>query len=505
MNSIPGVRIPKADFMDKSVSTNRTILRIGTAFGAAFELLSMLRVLAFTSARLSTLNNRIYFGLYLTYFLACIAFLIVDYRGSFSTEARYRLYEVSGVIMLSWHTIFNVYDIYRAGALGNFTVITAIFLFSGFLMFAPAYTLACLGICWAAFSAYLWHMFSSGEATNFSATVGLCALMYLIRLKHLSIEAMQAQQIREVRQKLSEAQMDFRLTIEQYELISERESSISFEWNVREDWARFSKEWKHYFDAPEAISGLRKYINGLEQISPANRDALNCCMDNIARGVPYQKYEFVLPTRGGEERWFELRVITQSDGQGQPVAGIGMLSDITDRKEKIANLEGKLQMDLFTGLLNKSAIERYGARRLSELRIGQKVAALILDMDDFKDINDRYGHPAGDYVLREVAAIMRDNAPAGARIGRIGGDEFMAIMSLDDLAEFERYAHELLKRVRQIRWQDMDVAASCSIGLSATATPGDMYHELYRRTDEALYQAKRQGKSRLYRDYSGLG
>ena len=68
-------------------------------------------------------------------------------------------------------------------------------------------------------------------------------------------------------------------------------------------------------------------------------------------------------------------------------------------------------MDLFTGLLNKASVERFGESMLADLRNGEILASLMLDMDDFKNVNDRYGHPVGDFVLKEVAQILRQYAP----------------------------------------------------------------------------------------------
>ena len=73
---------------------------------------------------------------------------------------------------------------------------------------------------------------------------------------------------------------------------------------------------------------------------------------------------------------------------------------------RINQLEREAKMDLFTGLLNKSAVEYYGARKIKELKAGELLGILILDMDDFKKVNDIYGHPVGDYVLKEVADII---------------------------------------------------------------------------------------------------
>lgn len=499
---ILGAKISQEDFVEKAVSSNQIALRIGSAFGVFFELCNICRVLFFRNIGYGMVNHLIYLRFYLIYFVCCAAFLIIDFWCNMSAAARHRFYMISVGTILLWHLLFNMYNVYQSSAMAYFTIVTALFFFSGFLMFKPLYTIISLGVCYLTYIWFINPIFSVGEIVNFSVTICLCTLMYLIRYKHLRIEISQAKQMQEMQQELTDAQRDFRLTIEQYEMIREQESSITFEWDIREDWIRFSKEWKHYFDHPENISQFYDFIKNLEQLSSSHKEILLTCMKNIKKGVAYQKYEFMLPVKTGGNRWFEIRVITQTNKQGEPVLGIGILSDITDRKDRISQLEKEIQMDLFTGLLNKASIERYGKRKLAELRNGEKLAALIVDMDDFKDINDRYGHPAGDHVLKETADILRHNAPAGARIGRIGGDEFMVLLVCHDVSPLEIYAEEVISIIPKIQWNGAVVAPSCSMGLAVANMPNMPYDALYRKADNALYHAKQLGKNQLYSVFS---
>lgn len=496
---ILGAKISHEDFVGKSVSSNQIALRIGTAFGVLFELCNIYRVLFFRDIMV---NRLIYLRFYLVYLACCVVFLIVDFCFKMSDMVRHRFYMISVGMILFWHLLFNMHNVYLSGAMAYFTIVTTIFFFSGFLMFKPLYTITSLGICYITYILFINPIFSVGEIVNFSVTISLCILMYLIRYKHLRIEVCQAKQMQEVQQELTDAQQDFRLTIEQYELIREQESSITFEWDIQEDWIRFSKEWRHYFDHPENISQFYDFVENMDLLSSSHKEILLTCMENIKKGVAYQKYEFMLPVKSGESRWFEIRVITQTNKQGEPVLGIGILSDITERKDRISQLEKEIQMDMFTGLLNKASIERYGKRKLSELREGEKLAALIVDMDDFKDINDRYGHPAGDHVLKEAADILRHHAPVGARIGRIGGDEFMVLLIGCNISCMETYAEEVISKILRIHWNGIEVSPSCSMGLAVASTPNVSYDELYRKADEALYHAKQLGKNRLYTTFS---
>lgn len=491
----------ETSFYSKSASVNQVILRASAVFAAIVELFNIIRVLFLSNSGLGTLNNRIYFAFYLIYFLASVAFLIIDFGLKLSVKPRYYIYLVSAGFMMLWHTLFNIYDIYRSDASGNFTIIIAMAIFSSLFVMRPGYALTVMISSYVVFVWFLNLRFSYGEIFNFSITALLCILIYLVRYKHLCIELSQAKLINDIQKELTETQRNFRLSIEQYEMIRKNGSYVTFEWNVNTDRIRFSDEWTAWFDKPQDIPYFKSFIQNCRSLTTKQKEILHKCLEDIKSGKPFQRIELMLPLNSGENAWFDLRVITQTDDNNRPTFGIGILSDITDQKEKMYQLEQEIQLDLFTGLLNKTAIEHYGERKLEKLQNGEILAALILDMDDFKSINDHFGHPVGDYVLKEVAKMIRRKAPEGSRVGRIGGDEFMVLLITDDLAAFKAFADELIHELSYIRWKDNDVKASCSIGISAADSNLWTYSELYKAADNALYQAKHNGKRQVYCAY----
>lgn len=212
----------------------------------------------------------------------------------------------------------------------------------------------------------------------------------------------------------------------------------------------------------------------------------------------YQKKDLLLPVKTGQQRWFEFQMATQCDEEGQPLLGVGVLFDIMDQKSRILELQKELQMDPFTKTLNKTALESYGVRRLQEMEPGQKLGMLVLDMDDFKNINDTYGHLCGDAVLARLGELMKGLAPAGTRVGRLGGDEFGALVDLPDGEQQARaYADALIQAVPGIQWEGKPLPAACSVGI-AFCTGGVPYMDLYAAADRALYQAKALGKGRSW-------
>lgn len=108
----------------------------------------------------------------------------------------------------------------------------------------------------------------------------------------------------------------------------------------------------------------------------------------------------------------------------------------------------------------------------------------------------------GDYVLKEAADIMRHYALAGARIGRIGGDEFMVLLVSHDISGLKTFAETVIRKIHNIQWNGITVSPSCSMGLAVASAPNVSYDDLYRKADDALYHAKQLGKNRLYSVFS---
>ena len=485
------------NFFEQGVVSNRLVLRTGAFVTLFLEFFNLIRVLFFSGAGLGTLNNQIYFGFYLFYFLSCGLFLLFEFCFHFSVKAYYRIHMIAGSVFLFWHTFFNIYDIIRSNAVGNFTITTALMIFSALLMIRPWFALVNLTLSYLLFVVFLHFMFGSGEIINFSITFLLCVIIYLVRYKHWHIEMIQAQSLNALQQELLDTKQEFKLSAEQHELILEKEHYVTFEWNIQKDWIRFSKEWNDLFGQPCDIPQFSEYIRSLNGISQEQKSILIDCLKNVQEGAHFQKYELFLPLKTGGNNWFDLRVVTQSNKDGIPVFGIGMLSNITEQKEKISQLEQEIQMDQFTEVLNKTAIEQYGQRKLKYLQEDEMLAALILDIDDFKNVNDHFGHPAGDAVLKNVAAMMRQKAPMGARLGRIGGDEFIVLFATKNLSDFLRYGEELLVELCNAEWKGICVGISGSIGISAVGSGSHCYATLYGEADHALYCAKRIGKNRM--------
>lgn len=172
------------------------------------------------------------------------------------------------------------------------------------------------------------------------------------------------------------------------------------------------------------------------------------------------------------------------------------------QQKQIVEINAKLQelvhLDPLTGLLNKTTIECRAEKLLHRLQHGGSrdgLTLFLLDLDAFKGINDRFGHPCGDYVLVQTAESMRRAFPDAVGLGRTGGDEF-AVLYDRALTEMQAMSlrRVLVEHLEQIQWQGQPMAVQCSLGVCICTLPQLSYRQLYTETDRMLYQAKQTGK-----------
>ncbi len=157
-------------------------------------------------------------------------------------------------------------------------------------------------------------------------------------------------------------------------------------------------------------------------------------------------------------------------------------------KEKYKTLS---RMDLLTELLNKKSYELWCQRILNESDYGEPCALAIFDLDNFKQINDTYGHIMGDKVLEIVGQTLSANFQSDCFVGRIGGDEFSAFTFSRKCCElFEARVENIMAEVKERAKKELKIDVTISMGITFGNTPVD-YMELYFEADKALYDFKR--------------
>lgn len=200
-----------------------------------------------------------------------------------------------------------------------------------------------------------------------------------------------------------------------------------------------------------------------------------------------------------------LRINAVEDEQGGITGYVAIMSDITHRKKAETELLRQATRDPLTGLANRQlfmhvlddSIERAGSME-------RLCAVLFVDLDGFKEINDRWDHAAGDEMLKEVARRLRGTVRVSDEVARLGGDEFVVVLTeVREPQDAARVAEKIVGALAEpYRLSAGEGRISASVGISVYPANATSAEDLVRAADQAMYSAKRAGKSR-YRFYDG--
>ena len=223
----------------------------------------------------------------------------------------------------------------------------------------------------------------------------------------------------------------------------------------------------------------------------------------LARGQPFE-IEYRVSSDAGVPQWLAARGAPMHDAAGAVYRMIGVSQDISARKAREEAVRFLAYHDPLTGLPNRRLLED---RLTQAIRFAQrrdaKLAVLLVDLDDFKQVNDALGHRAGDAVLREAAQRLAGCVRRADTLARHGGDEFVIVLSeVQQPSDCALVAEKVLRALgRSFAIEERKVALGASIGISffpADAGDGDA---LLRNADAAMYRAKQAGRNQ-YRFYA---
>lgn len=232
--------------------------------------------------------------------------------------------------------------------------------------------------------------------------------------------------------------------------------------------------------------------------------AMDKMMQHLKGETPVYEIEYRIKAKDDKWKWFYDRgKVTQRKADGTPLFASGIVFDVTSQKEKEENLEELtsslieiVEKDELTEIRNRRSIFKELKAKMMKSSI-EKVQLVIamLDIDDFKILNDTKGHVYGDYVLKEVAKSLSDTLSGYGCVGRYGGEEFLVILPQNSRHEAEAILNDCRKAV--INNEFLKNESVTISGGFAMYDHHDSLEEFIEEADNYLYQAKTSGKNRI--------
>ena len=282
-----------------------------------------------------------------------------------------------------------------------------------------------------------------------------------------------------------------------YGLLAEFSDTALFEYDRRKDILEFTNNARRILMLDELrishVMGKKTRTDlFLQEDRKVMEDMLRSRTGSWEDNIQYA--ELRLKSISGEYHWFGCHYKTITSDTGTVVKVVGKLADISRQRSREQELREQAMRDVLTGIYNKAG-ERLIDRMVKEKGQG---LFLMLDLNDFKSINDTMGHVAGDAILTELGRVLKGTCRENDIVARIGGDEFVMFLPGGfDRQTGKRKIGEIQESLRTVRISTWGIRGiKASIGAALCPEDGMDYGTLYKAADEAMYQAKEQSKNR---------
>ena len=281
-------------------------------------------------------------------------------------------------------------------------------------------------------------------------------------------------------------------------IIVNQTSGIIFEWDLQTDTTTFSEKWLERFGYPQEAANFSRLLRSGSHLHPDDAVQLREKAALLLQSSTTESAEIRIVSHAGRYVWSSIRATSVFDENGKPTHIIGIIHDIDRLKSDAITMKQQAQRDSLTKLLNKISAQEVISAYLAEISKNALAALLIMDLDNFKSVNDTHGHLYGDAVLTQIGTTLRSLFRSQDVIARIGGDEFLIFLKdIPNSAMVNTRCELLVNTFRTLLQKLMpDLNVSVSVGGALLPFHGLIYTDLFRHADEALYSAKRKGKNR---------
>lgn len=299
---------------------------------------------------------------------------------------------------------------------------------------------------------------------------------------------------------LTECQVRLADSEQQLTLVVEASRDVIWSWDFAKDKRSFTGRMKDLLGYESA--DVDSYANWCKLLHPEDKDRFEEVLRRcLARETENYSIQYRVRHADGLYRWIQASAKVLFDEAGRPTIAAGSYTDITEDKLREERLDRLAHHDTLTGLPNRAKVAEHVDQIINSEKTqagGQSLALLFLDMDNFKVINDSFGHRAGDDLLIEFGNRIQHHAASGLFVSRLGGDEFVVVVQGSDAYEISEVVGRLersLKTPFLIAGQEFFI--SCSIGIARYPWDGRDFDELLQNADTAMYWAKDNGRNRV--------
>lgn len=292
------------------------------------------------------------------------------------------------------------------------------------------------------------------------------------------------------------------LSEERHRTIAELSDNMLFEWDFHKErmYASPNMLAKFDIDTDSATLSNGKFIDSL--MSQEDAEKYKRDMNGLLKNKNGYSTEYQLKTKSGAVIWVSLRAVCITDRLSEPLRVIGVMTDIDNEKKLELQLSERASYDFLSQLYNRNTFIRNLTSEI-ERRGTKRVAVSFIDVDDFKFINDRYGHTIGDEVIRFVADTIRTKVDdRGGFAGRFGGDEFvLCFTNQEDIENIENISMDIINELYEgYTTADgaMHIDVKASIGVAYCPEHTEDVNELLSFADTAMYFVKKNGKTNYH-------
>lgn len=300
-----------------------------------------------------------------------------------------------------------------------------------------------------------------------------------------------------LRQRVRELEHELDINKIKYSILADCTDCGLWEYDIETKCLNQSKKLHGIWENENlVIPNYRDTVLGWEIIHPEDIKIFEAYCDSMDKGESNFQYDLRAVTDNTAFSWLRYTGTTYFGEDGKPKRVVGKTLDVTKEKQELEDLERKANLDSLTKLNNKvhtrTLIENILYKSNNE-RVQH--AFFLIDLDNFKEVNDTWGHLCGDNLLVRFANTLISSFTSADIIGRVGGDEFLVFVpNIKSYAEAKRIAQRIVSRGSNIYLENKRII-TVSVGMSVFPKDAQSYDALFRSADLALYQAKRKGKN----------